>query len=84
MVNNVEKLRIGRWGNSSAVRIPKSVLNAVNFSEDDYINIWPDITNKQIIIAKVKKTVEELFDKDYTGNYNCETFKWDIDEFEKM
>ena len=67
---------IQKWGNSQAVRIPKPIMEAVRFKENEQVEI---IANDGIITIKksTKKkynSLEDIFEG-YTGNYKCE--EWD-------
>jgi len=62
---------IQRWGNSNAIRLPKTILDALNMREKDRVEI---ITEKhQIVIRPVKRKyadLDEIFEG-YTGDYTC-------------
>ena len=57
---------IQKWGNSQGIRIPKMLLDSVNWSENEQIVIIAD--NGKLVIEKAKehkrKNIKELF-KDY-------------------
>ena len=60
---------IQKWGNSQGVRIPKILLDTVNWAEDEQITIVVD--NGKIIMQKAKskrKNIKELFE-DYKEEY---------------
>ena len=60
---------IQRWGNSNAVRLPKTILDAANMREKDRVEIIT--VNKQIVIRPAKRkyaSLDEIFDG-YTGDY---------------
>lgn len=66
---------IQKWGNSQGIRIPKMILDAVNWSENEQIMIVVD--NGKIIMEKAKarrKNIKELFE-----NYNEEYEPAEID-----
>jgi antitoxin MazE len=50
-----------KWGNSSAIRIPKSVLDMLRLNANDKLELIAD--DRQIILrpAKYKPRLEELF-----------------------
>jgi antitoxin MazE len=56
---------IQKWGNSQAIRLPKSILNALLLNENDLVEIKSE--NNSIIITKAtrrrraKKSLEERF-----------------------
>ncbi len=68
---------IQKWGNSQGIRIPKMLLDSVNWSENEQITIKVD--NGKLIIEKTKdrkrKNIKELF-KNYKGNYEPEKIDW--------
>jgi antitoxin MazE len=68
------KATIQKWGNSNAVRIPKTALAAANLKENDEVRI---ITKQdEIIIRKLQrthKTWTERFEG-YTGTYESGEF----------
>lgn len=69
---------IARWGNSQGIRLPKIILDAVNFTENEEIEITTD--GDKLIITKAnptrtRKTIKELF-ADYKGNYKPEDIDW--------
>jgi len=64
--------RIQKWGNSNAVRLPKAILDVLNWRENDRVEIVSD--NNQIIIrAKKRKytSLDEVFEG-YSEKYLCE------------
>jgi antitoxin MazE len=70
---------IQKWGNSQAVRLPKSILETLFLQENDPVEIITE--NDSIIIKKAtrkrraKKSLEERFEN-YTGDYQCEEYNW--------
>ena len=70
---------IQRWGNSLAVRLPKSLLEELLLQENDPVEIVA--VNDSIIIKRVlrkrraKKSLEERFEN-YTGTYQCTEHDW--------
>ncbi len=66
---------IQKWGNSQGIRIPKSILNTVHWSENEEITIV--VKDEKIIIEKTKnrKNIKELF-KDYKGDYKPNEIDW--------
>jgi antitoxin MazE len=70
---------IQRWGNSQAVRLPKSILEELFLQENDRVEITT--VNDNIIIKKAarkrraKKSLEERFEN-YTGDYQCIEYNW--------
>lgn len=66
---------IQKWGNSQGIRIPKTILDTVNWTENEEIIIL--IQGKKIVIEKAKnrKNIKELF-KDYKGKYEPTEIDW--------
>lgn len=68
--------RIQKWGNSHGVRIPKILLDTVNWSENEQIVIVVD--NGKIIMEKAKskrKNIKELF-ANYKEDYKPIEIDW--------
>lgn len=68
--------KIQKWGNSLGVRIPKSVIEKTNLSENSIVEI--EHKNGAIIIlpAKIQFSLESLVDQITKGNlHQEETFK---------
>ncbi|MDE6284327.1 MAG: AbrB/MazE/SpoVT family DNA-binding domain-containing protein [Bacilli bacterium] len=59
----MQTTHLNSWGNSQAVRIPKSILEEAKVERNETFNIKVD-KNKNIILEKKKKpqTIEELFE----------------------
>ena len=66
---------IQKWGNSQGIRIPKSILDTINWTENEEIIIL--IKDEKIVIEKAKKrkNIKELF-KDYKGKYEPTEIDW--------
>ena len=67
---------IQKWGNSQGVRIPKIILDSVNWTEDEQIMIVVD--NGKIVMEKVKakrKNIKELFEN-YKEEYQPNEIDW--------
>lgn len=62
---------ISKWGNSSAIKLPKPYLEKLGIEENDMVDIFTE--NKKIIIQKQSKTtgkstrqrLEEFYGKDF-------------------
>jgi antitoxin MazE len=70
---------IQRWGNSQAIRLPKTILESLFLHENDSVEI---ITNDDSIIItraarkhRAKKSLEERFEN-YKGHYQCMEYDW--------
>lgn len=75
---------IQKWGNSQGVRIPKILLDTVNWSDNEQIMIVVD--NGKLIIEKAKtkrKNIKELF-ADYKGDYKPIEVDWGDPEGEEI
>lgn len=67
---------IQKWGNSQGVRIPKIILDTLNWAEDERIMIVVD--NGKIVMEKEKakrKNIKELFEN-YKGEYEPTEINW--------
>ncbi len=67
---------IQKWGNSQGIRIPRYILDAVQFRTDETVEI--DVTDGKIVIRKAaakKKSIEELFEG-FDGVYNEKELDW--------
>ena len=75
---------IQKWGNSQGVRIPKILLDSINWSENEEVSI--NIEEDKLVIEKAKtqnrKNIKELF-KDYKGEYKPEEIDWGEPEGEE-
>ncbi|AOR24595.1 AbrB/MazE/SpoVT family DNA-binding domain-containing protein [Clostridium taeniosporum] len=64
---------IQRWGNSSALRLPKAILESAFLKENDRVEVIA--SEEQIIIKKAKtikhKTLAERL-KNFNGEYEAE------------
>lgn len=69
---------IVKWGNSQGIRLPKMLLDRVNLTESDIVDIT--VENGNIIIKKAEnkkqyKTIQERF-KDFNGEYEPIDIDW--------
>jgi antitoxin MazE len=68
---------IVKWGNSQGIRLPKMLLDSVNMSENDTIEITAK--DNSLILKKAdnahQKTIEELFE-DFDGEYEPINIDW--------
>lgn len=60
-------LTINKWGNSSAIRLPKQLLEELNLSQGDKLDY--QVKDGQLIIKKITE-VPELTVKDLFENYH--------------
>ena len=68
---------IQKWGNSQGIRLPKMLLDSVQWTENEKIVILVD--NGKLIIEKApkpkRKNIKELFE-DYNGDYKPVEIDW--------
>ena len=69
-------IKIQKWGNSQGIRLPKIMLDKLNITENDELEIKSE--GNKIIIEKTKsrKNIIELFDG-FSGDYNSPDMDWD-------
>lgn len=67
---------IQKWGNSQGVRIPKMLLDAVKWSENEKVTIT--VYDGKLIIEKAKKEKESIMElfENYEGEYTPEEVDW--------
>lgn len=67
--------KIQKWGNSKGVRIPKALLDNLNWKENEPLSI--DIKDGKLIIEKKteRKNIKDLF-KDFKDVYEPENIEW--------
>jgi Growth regulator len=76
---------IAKWGNSQAIRLPKTFLDSLDLKDNDTVEVF--LNNDKIIIKKkykhktFKERVEEFYGKDFetvvTENlYEFEETEW--------
>ena len=67
---------IQKWGNSQGIRIPKMLLDSVNWSDDEQIII--EVEDGKLIMEKAKgkrKNIKELFEN-YNEDYKPTEVDW--------
>lgn len=67
---------IQKWGNSQGVRIPKMLLDAVKWSENEEVTIT--VYDGKLIIEKAKKEKESIIElfENYEEEYTPEEVDW--------
>lgn len=67
---------IQKWGNSQGVRIPKMLLDAVKWSENEKVTIT--VYDGKLIIEKAKKEKESIIElfENYEEEYTPEEVDW--------
>lgn len=66
---------IQKWGNSNAIRIPKTILEMTQLSENDKVELRVQDGNITIIPVKKHISLAERI-AEYEGEYLCE--EWDV------
>ncbi len=71
------EIRLQKWGNSDAIRIPSSILKSLNLKTNDKV-ILEKVEDKIIITIPKKEhiSLEERF-KLYKGKNLAKEFTWD-------
>lgn len=69
---------IQKWGNSRGIRIPKTLLKVLGWSESENVSV--STMNGEIFIKKAEEqhhhpTINELFEG-YEGEYVTERYSW--------
>ena len=75
---------IQKWGNSQGIRIPKIVLDSVNWGENEKIIII--VEDGKLIMEKAnrkRKNIKELF-ANYNEEYKPEEIDWGKPEGEEI
>ena len=70
------KAFIQKWGNSQGIRIPKILLDAINWNDNESVTL--SIDDDKIIIeksAESKQSIIELFDN-FEGEYTPDNIDW--------
>ena len=70
---------IQKWGNSKGIRIPKKILEDLNFKENDIVEIKK--SNGHILIKKAVKEILSLNDlfQGYNDDYKCSEYDFGED-----
>ena len=66
---------IQKWGNSQGIRIPKFLLEAVQWRENERLVVSAEKDKIIIMKAEKRKTIKELF-ADYQGGYMPVEIDW--------
>lgn len=72
------RANIVKWGNSQGLRFPKSLLDLVNFAENEPVEIIAKddvLIIKKISPVKRRKSIVELFEG-YTEDYDMVEYDW--------
>lgn len=69
--------RLQKWGNSTGIRIPSSILKSLNIKANDILYIEQNEDKIIITVPKNKKiSLKERFDS-YNGKNLAKDFTWD-------
>ncbi|EFL53524.1 AbrB/MazE/SpoVT family DNA-binding domain-containing protein [Finegoldia magna] len=70
------KIKLHRYGDSHVLRIPMSILDVLNWKDDDILDLKIE-ENKLIIenLSDDEMNIEDLFE-DFTGQYEKEDIDW--------
>ena len=66
---------IQKWGNSQGIRIPKYLLDAVQWNDDEQLVLHADKDKIIIEKAEPRKNIKELF-ADFDGEYIPVDMDW--------
>lgn len=61
MVENVARVRIGRWGRSLALRLPTEIASGLKLAEGDLVEMIPGAGETTIRRAEKQLTLDDLF-----------------------
>ena len=74
----MEIATIQKWGNSQGIRIPKYLLNSLQWKQGEKITVT--IEDKKLIMEQVPisrhKNIKELFQDFHSENYNPSEIDW--------
>ena len=75
----MEKIKIGAWGNASAIRLSKTVMAALDAKNGEQLNVV--IKGHQVILEKASEAEDELTFDELFKDYNGEIFQSTPHEF---
>lgn len=70
------RVKLSKWGNSQGLRISRSILDVLNWKDDDSLDL--KIEDNKLIIENQSSdeiSIEDLF-KDFKGQYVKEDIYW--------
>lgn len=70
-----QTLILGKWGNSSAIRLPKKILSAIGIAPSDN-EVRVEITNDSIVIKPKKE--QKALDKLFAGYNSNQSYPFEI------
>ena len=68
-------VNIQKWGNSQGIRIPKILLEILQWKDDEEVSLTAENNKITIEKAKNKVTLSSLFEN-YTADYTPEEIDW--------
>lgn len=75
--DEIMEARLQKWGNSTGIRIPSSILKSLNIKANDILYIEQNEDKIIITVPKNKKiSLKERFDS-YNGKNLAKDFTWD-------
>lgn len=69
----MEKIKIGSWGNTSAVRLSKTIMAALGAEKGEQLNVV--IEGNRVILEKNTEQEDELTFDELFKDYNGEVFQ---------
>lgn len=69
------KTKLSKCGDSHLLQIPKSILAALNWKDDDILDLKIEDNKLIIEISFDEMNIEDLFE-DFNGQYEKEDFDW--------
>ncbi len=66
---------VQKWGNSQGIRIPKVLLDTLNWSDNEELILSADESRLVIEKANSRKNIKELF-ADFKGDYKPIDIDW--------
>lgn len=78
----MEKIKIGSWGNTSAIRLSKTIMAALGAEKGEQLNVV--IEGNRVILEKIPETEEELTFAELFKDYDGEIFQATPYEFEPI
>lgn len=71
MISEFMQINVTKWGNSIAIRLPKSFANQINIDKDSKIEL--SLEKNKIVIKKAEYNLNDLMDKITPSNLHKET-----------
>lgn len=68
-------ITLQRWGNSQGFRIPKTILETLQWQENEQFSLSAQKNKIIIEPVKMRKSIQELF-ADFDGTYEAAEIDW--------